>query len=82
MKQRTQLADLPASKMTQAVVKLGEMPRGGRIINIGSIASKMGPTSLGIYAAAKVATDSLMATWAMEVRRDVRFAQHQLTFAF
>ncbi|KAL2139768.1 hypothetical protein VTI28DRAFT_4720 [Corynascus sepedonium] len=52
-----------------AVVKLGKMPRGGRIINTGSIASKMGSTSLGVDAAAKAATDSLMATWAMELGR-------------
>ncbi|EFX03128.1 metallo-beta-lactamase superfamily protein [Grosmannia clavigera kw1407] len=55
--------------MTQAVVKLGKMPPGGRIINIGSIASTMGPTNVGVYAAAKAATDSLMATLAMELGR-------------
>lgn len=53
--------------MTQAAIKLGNMPRGGRIINIGSIVSRMGPADMGVYATTKAATDALMATWALEV---------------
>ncbi|ORY68173.1 uncharacterized protein BCR38DRAFT_362409 [Pseudomassariella vexata] len=55
--------------MTQAVVTQGKMPRGGRIINIGSIMSQMGPEKLGVYAATKAATNSLTATWAWELGR-------------
>lgn len=53
--------------MTQAVVKTGKMPRGGRIINIGSIASKIGLSVAAVYAAAKAAQDSLTASWAGEL---------------
>jgi NAD(P)-dependent dehydrogenase (short-subunit alcohol dehydrogenase family) len=52
--------------MTQAVVGVGRMPKGGRIVNIGSIASKV----LGIapvYSAAKAAMDALTTLWAGEV---------------
>ncbi|KAK2604262.1 hypothetical protein N8I77_007206 [Diaporthe amygdali] len=55
--------------MTQAAIKLGNMPRGGRIINIGSIVSRMGPADMGVYATTKAATDALMATWALELGR-------------
>ena len=60
-------ADILLYQMTQAVLKLGQMPPGGRIINVGSIVSKMGPSMMGIYASCKAATDALMTTWAMEV---------------
>lgn len=53
--------------MTQAVVGAGKMPRGGRVINIGSIVSKMGIEVSAVYAAAKAAQDSLTASWAGEV---------------
>jgi NAD(P)-dependent dehydrogenase (short-subunit alcohol dehydrogenase family) len=54
--------------MTQAVVTLGKMPRGGRIINVGSCASKMGVgDGMGVYGATKAATDYLAASWAWEV---------------
>lgn len=54
--------------MTQAVVNIGKMPRGGRIINVGSCASKMGVgDGMGVYGATKAATDSLTASWAWEV---------------
>jgi short-subunit dehydrogenase len=43
------------------------MPRGGRIINIGSVISKMGKAYAAIYAAGKAAQDSLTASWAGEV---------------
>jgi len=53
--------------LTQAVVNIGKMPRGGRIINIGSVISKMGKAYAAIYAAGKAAQDSLTASWASEV---------------
>ena len=52
--------------MMQAVVPV--MPRGGRIINIGSIASKLGMSVIPLYGAAKAAQDQLAYTAAMEVR--------------
>jgi NAD(P)-dependent dehydrogenase (short-subunit alcohol dehydrogenase family) len=51
--------------LTQAVVPY--MPKGGRIINITSIASKMGMDALPIYGASKAAVDSLTHVWAKEV---------------
>ncbi|EPS39643.1 hypothetical protein H072_6588 [Dactylellina haptotyla CBS 200.50] len=42
------------------------MPHGGRIINIGSVASKMGLDMAGIYGAAKAAQDALTYAMAME----------------
>ncbi|KAI0175835.1 putative short-chain dehydrogenase [Hypoxylon sp. FL1284] len=53
--------------MTQEVVGQGKMPRGGRIVNIGSIASKIGPKELNLYGAAKAAQDSLTTSWAKEL---------------
>ena len=52
--------------LTRAVVP--HMPKGGRIINISSIAGKMGMTALPIYGATKAAIDSLSYAWAKEVR--------------
>lgn len=52
--------------ITQAVVGVGKMPRGGRIINIGSIASRLlGPPP--VYSATKAAQDALTTLWAGEV---------------
>jgi NAD(P)-dependent dehydrogenase (short-subunit alcohol dehydrogenase family) len=51
--------------MTQAVVP--HMPPGGRIINITSIAAKMGLSIMPIYGATKAAVDSLTYAWAAEV---------------
>lgn len=51
--------------MTQAVVSV--MPRGGRIINIGSIASKLGVSPITLYCAAKAANDAMTYALAMEV---------------
>ncbi len=51
--------------MTQAVVPV--MPRGGRIVNIGSIASKMGITAVPLYSASKAAQDTLAYAMSMEV---------------
>lgn len=54
--------------MTQAAVIHGKMPSGGRIINVGSIASKLLPTPQGIYNASKCAQDATTTQWAAEVR--------------
>jgi NAD(P)-dependent dehydrogenase (short-subunit alcohol dehydrogenase family) len=51
--------------MMQAVVPV--MPRGGRIVNIGSIASKMGMGPIPLYSASKAAMDTLAYATAMEV---------------
>ncbi|KAK9319418.1 hypothetical protein V1517DRAFT_332648 [Lipomyces orientalis] len=45
-------------------------PRGGRIVNIGSVASKLGFVQMPIYAAAKAAMDQLTFTLAREIGRD------------
>lgn len=45
------------------------MPRGGRIVNIGSIASKLGMSGSAIYGAAKAAQDALTYSLAMELGR-------------
>ncbi|KAH6659286.1 hypothetical protein BKA67DRAFT_589401 [Truncatella angustata] len=45
------------------------MPKGGRIINISSVSSKTGITSLPFYNASKAALDSLTHTWAGEFGR-------------
>ncbi|KAJ5099980.1 hypothetical protein N7532_006981 [Penicillium argentinense] len=45
------------------------MPRGGRIINIGSVASKLGMAPIAIYGAAKAAQDALTYSMAMELGR-------------
>lgn len=64
--------------MTQAVVNLGKMPPGGRIINVGSCASKMGPgDGMGVYGATKAATDSLTASWAWEVSKKIFFSKRE-----
>jgi NAD(P)-dependent dehydrogenase (short-subunit alcohol dehydrogenase family) len=51
--------------VTQAVVP--HMPSGGRIINITSIAAKLGMTLMPVYGATKAAVDSLTYAWAAEV---------------
>ncbi|KAK0757558.1 hypothetical protein N5P37_010285 [Trichoderma harzianum] len=55
--------------LTQAVIGIGKMPRGGRIINVGSIVSKLGLELSAVYAAAKAAQDSLTASWAGQLGR-------------
>jgi NAD(P)-dependent dehydrogenase (short-subunit alcohol dehydrogenase family) len=45
--------------MAQAVVGLGKMPKGGRIINVGSIVTKSNSPGVALYTAAKAAQDSL-----------------------
>ncbi|TGJ85583.1 hypothetical protein E0Z10_g3218 [Xylaria hypoxylon] len=47
--------------MTQAVVGVGKMPKGGRIVNVGSITSKTCSSGVSLYNAAKSAQDSLTA---------------------
>ncbi|KAI2618761.1 putative short-chain dehydrogenase [Hypoxylon sp. NC1633] len=61
--------------MTQAAVSQGKMPRGGRVVNIGSVASKLGPAMMAFYGAAKAAQDSLTASWAGELGKS-----HGITF--
>ncbi|KAL6803520.1 NAD(P)-binding protein [Trichoderma sp. SZMC 28012] len=46
------------------------MPHGGRVINIGTVSSKMGFYQLPIYAAAKAAMDQLTWTLSREIGRD------------
>jgi NAD(P)-dependent dehydrogenase (short-subunit alcohol dehydrogenase family) len=53
--------------LVQAAVP--HMPRGGRIINISSVASKLGLDFLPIYGASKAALDSLSYAWAKEFGR-------------
>ncbi|OCL08552.1 NAD(P)-binding protein [Glonium stellatum] len=50
--------------MTQAVVP--HMPPGGRIINISSVASKLGLEAMPLYCSTKAALDSLTYVWAQE----------------
>jgi NAD(P)-dependent dehydrogenase (short-subunit alcohol dehydrogenase family) len=52
--------------MIQAVVGAGRMPKGGRIINIGSISSKALVPNI-MYSASKATTDALTTLWAAEV---------------
>jgi NAD(P)-dependent dehydrogenase (short-subunit alcohol dehydrogenase family) len=52
--------------LTKATID--HIPEGGRIINVGSVGSKVGPVEAGIYAATKAALNSLTYTWAAEVR--------------
>jgi NADP-dependent 3-hydroxy acid dehydrogenase YdfG len=51
--------------LIQSVV--ASMPRGGRIINIGTVASKLGLGGMGTYAASKAAMDTLTFVLAKEV---------------
>jgi len=52
--------------LSQAVVKVGMMPKGGRIVNIGSAASKLLAPSL-IYTLTKAAQDAVTTLLAGEV---------------
>lgn len=52
--------------VTKAAIEY--MPRGGRIINVGSVASKLGGAEAGIYSATKAALNSLTTSWAEEVQ--------------
>lgn len=54
--------------MVQAVVP--HMPRGGRVINITSTASRLGWEGLPVYGATKAGLDLLTWSWAREVRTD------------
>ena len=54
--------------MIQAALGVGNMPVGGRIINIGSTATKQGPYGAPVYVAAKAAQDCIAVAWAGEVR--------------
>ncbi|KAL4913231.1 hypothetical protein BDW62DRAFT_220833 [Aspergillus aurantiobrunneus] len=48
---------------------ISHMPRGGRVINIGSEASRLGMAPIAIYGAAKAAQDALTYSMAMELGR-------------
>lgn len=52
-------------QLVQTVVP--HMPKGGRIINIGSIASKLGIADIPVYGAAKAAMDTLTFSMSKEV---------------
>ncbi|KAK9326595.1 hypothetical protein V1520DRAFT_128814 [Lipomyces starkeyi] len=47
------------------------MPNGGRIINVSSIAAKLGLEGVTVYSAAKAAQDSLTASLAGELGKAV-----------
>jgi NAD(P)-dependent dehydrogenase (short-subunit alcohol dehydrogenase family) len=51
--------------VAQAVVPL--IAPGGRIVNISSVASKLGDAVIPVYGASKAALDSLTWSWAKEV---------------
>lgn len=53
--------------MTQAALGLGKMPRGGRVIHIGSVGSKIEAPGIDVYGASKAAQDFLTSSWAREV---------------
>ncbi|PVH80083.1 putative short-chain dehydrogenase [Cadophora sp. DSE1049] len=52
--------------MTQAVVGVGKMPRGGRIVNIGTVASKL-LVAPAVYSTTKAAMDALTTLFAGEL---------------
>ncbi|KAK7751744.1 hypothetical protein SLS62_006229 [Diatrype stigma] len=71
--------------MTQAAVIEGKMPAGGRIINLGSLASKLDTLGCSVYNASKSAQDSMTASWAYEVSANatiVIFSQTDLDYPF
>jgi NAD(P)-dependent dehydrogenase (short-subunit alcohol dehydrogenase family) len=53
--------------LTQAVVP--HIRKGGRIVNVSSVAAKLGFESAPIYSASKAALDSLSFSWAQEFGR-------------
>ena len=53
-------------RLVQMVVP--HMPKGGRIINVGSIASKLGIPAIPVYGAAKATLDALTFSMSQEVR--------------
>ena len=64
--------------MTQAVVGVGKMPPGGRIINIGTVASKLLVAPV-VYSTTKAAMDALTTLSAGEVRLIFSFSSVYLT---
>lgn len=61
---------------------LPHIPRGGRIVNISTIASRFWIEGLTFYGAAKAALDSLTHSWAAEVKIPVPFlmpTRYQIT---
>jgi len=63
--------------LTQAAIP--HIATGGRIINISSVASKLGLQYLPVYGAAKAAIDSLTFAWAIEVSSTSLFGNAVLT---
>jgi NAD(P)-dependent dehydrogenase (short-subunit alcohol dehydrogenase family) len=53
--------------LAQAIVGVGRMPPGGRIVNIGTVASKMLVPPSPVYSVTKAAADALTTLWAGEV---------------
>ncbi|KAI2628701.1 putative short-chain dehydrogenase [Hypoxylon sp. NC1633] len=53
--------------MAQSIVSVGKMPRGGRIINIGTIASKLVPRTTSLYSTTKSAQDTVTVALAGEL---------------
>ncbi len=51
----------------QIQAAMPHMSRGGRIINIGSVASKLGLSGMAVYGATKAAIDALTYSLALEV---------------
>lgn len=67
-KQLTEVLDVNVKGtifVAQAVIPV--IASGGRIINISSIASKLGDNYIPVYGASKAAIDSLTWSWAKEV---------------
>jgi len=62
--------------MTQAVVKVGKMGQGGRIINVGTNVSKNPDAFVAMYTASKAATDALTVSWASEVSSSLVMPQN------
>ena len=63
--------------MIQAVVP--HMPRGGRVINIGSIGSRTGFSGTPVYNATKAANDALTYSMASEVSQTIFVAMCNCT---
>lgn len=62
--------------LMQAVVP--HMPRGGRVVNIGSIAAALGIDGIALYAATKQAMSTLSFAMAKEVSVDLHYSNYQL----
>jgi len=52
--------------VTQAAVP--HMPRGGRVVNVGTVISRVSLPGVSVYGSSKAAQDYLTLAWALEVR--------------